>query len=85
MHQALRDDVIIDPIVENSQSSNLFIPQTALKEIQGFKGRVISVGPKSRIGVSVGDVIVYRPHEGKKAGKYLVMAERHILALYKEE
>jgi len=77
----MRDDVIIDPIKEDcTLPSGLLMPERVIKETRGFKGRVVAIGNKSTLGLSIGDIIIYRPHEGKKAGDYLVMAERHILA-----
>lgn len=77
---AMRDDVIIEPIKEEMHKSSLVLPDRVIKETQGFKGKIVAIGNKSRLGLSIGDIIVYRPHEGKKAGDYLVIAERHILA-----
>ena len=81
MIEAMRSDLILEPLNPESLESGLIVSERLRKENQGFKGKVISVGPKHTLGCKVGDTVLYRAHEGKKCGELLCMEERHILAL----
>jgi co-chaperonin GroES (HSP10) len=85
MLQALRDEVIVRPFYEEKKS-DIIIPQTAgkYKQYDGrVFGKVISVGPKHKLGVQAGDKICWVRHEGKKIlyeGQiYFAIRERWIL------
>jgi len=78
--KAMRDDVIIKPLTPEKRKSGLFVPERAEKETSGFYGEVVSIGHLNKMGLSVGDTILYSPHEGKKCGEYLSMGARHLLA-----
>lgn len=83
MISALRADVILKPLEAEIPKSGLIIPERTKKELQGFKGEVVSVGPKHTLGCKTGDIVLYRMHEGKKVGDLLCMEERHLLAILK--
>jgi len=80
--QALRDEVIVRLVTQEHQGL-IKIPENAVK----FKnydgevfGKVLSVGPKHRLGVKVGDNLIFQRHEGKKLvyqGETLRVVKEH--------
>lgn len=91
----LGDNVIVDPIAEESTTaSGIVIPDTVSKE-KPMRGKVVAVGPGKTdnsgkvipIGVQAGDVVVftkYAPTEIKVEGKelYIISADS-LLAIQK--
>lgn len=69
MLQALRDDVIIQPLYEQKKGK-IIIPDRAgkFKQYDGeVRGLVISVGSRYKYDVIPGDLVIWRRHEETKA------------------
>ena len=85
------DNVLVEPVTEETTASGIIIPDTASKE-RPMKGTVLAVGPgkvmengeRRKMEISAGDTILfskYSPTEIKMEGKnLLLLAENDIFA-----
>lgn len=91
----ISDNVVVEPVIEETTASGIIIPDTASKE-RPMKGKVVAVGPgkllkdggRSEMEMKEGQTVLfskYSPNEVKVDGKdLLILTANEIYAILED-